>query len=172
MAAAFFVGVLILSFAVSDLKRTVTDLSGLAAAIVVFAPLGARRRAHARAMVLAQAQLSSLSGPFTPLAGAADIVLHEPLRLFTGHGVDTAVRGVEAGLIASPIPRVVLFEIWYELGVIGALLGAAIPGLDFAASAGWGARSRPISSPLSPAISPWRFSPRISRRCRGCLCWR
>ncbi len=64
----------------------------------------------------AQANLSSLSGPFAPLAVAADILLHEPLRLFTGHGIDTAVRGVGAGLIAAPIPRVVLFEIWYELG--------------------------------------------------------
>jgi hypothetical protein len=125
VAAAFFVGVLVLSFAVSDIKRTVLDLSILAAAIVLLSPL-APAFAPGLARLLAQAKLSSLAGPFVPLAGAANILLHEPLRLFTGHGIDTAIRGVDAGLIPGPIPRVVLFEIWYELGIIGALLSAAI----------------------------------------------
>jgi hypothetical protein len=142
VAAAFFVGVLVLSFAISDLKRTVFDLGALAVAIVVLSPL-APAIAPALSQWFAQANLSSLSGPFVPLSGAADILLHEPLRLFTGHGIDTATRGVDAGLIAAPIPRVVLFEIWYELGIIGALLGAAILWLAFRHIGAMGAKVAP-----------------------------
>jgi hypothetical protein len=129
-AAALFVGVLVLSFAISDVKRTVTDLGILAAAIVLLSPL-APAVAPTMARWFFHAKLSSLSGPLTPLAGAAEILLHEPLRLFTGHGIDTAVRGVEAGLLPAPVPRVALFEIWYELGIIGALLSATLVWLGF-----------------------------------------
>jgi hypothetical protein len=142
VAEAFFVGVLVLSFAISDLKRTVFDLSALAAAIVALSPL-APAVASALARWFAQTRLSSLSGPFVPLAGAADILQREPLRLFTGHGIDTAIRGVDAGLIAGPIPRVVLFEIWYELGIIGALLGAAVLWLAFRGIGATGAKVAP-----------------------------
>jgi hypothetical protein len=142
VAAAFFVGVLVLSFAISDLKRTIVDLSALAAAVVMLSPV-APAVAPALSRWFAQAKLSSLSGPFAPLAGAADILLHEPLRLFTGHGVDTAIRGVDAGLIAAPIPRIVLFEVWYELGIIGAALGAGILWLAFRSIGGTGAKVAP-----------------------------
>jgi hypothetical protein len=141
-ATALFVGVLTLSFAISDAKRTAFDLSLAAAAIVVLSPL-APAIAPAAARWFFHAKLSSLAGPFPPLAGAADILLREPLRLFTGHGIDTAIRGVEAGLITAPIPRVVLFEIWYELGVIGALLAAALGWLAFRAVGATGARVAP-----------------------------
>ena len=142
VAAAFFVGVLVLSFAVSDLKRTTVDLSVLAAALVLLSPL-ASAVASSLGRLIAQARFASPAGPFALLAGAGDIVLHEPLRLFTGHGIDTATRGVEAGLIAGPIPRVVPFEIWYELGVIGALLGAAVLWLAFRALCATGAKIAP-----------------------------
>jgi hypothetical protein len=129
-AAALFVGVLVLSFAISDVKRTVTDLGILAAAIVLLSPL-APAVAPTMARWFFHAKLSSLSGPLAPIAGAAEILLHEPLRLFTGHGIDTAVRGVQAGLLPAPVPRVALFEIWYELGIIGALLSATLVWLGF-----------------------------------------
>ena len=141
-AAALFVGVLALSFAVSDVKRAVVDLGALAAAIVVFSPL-APAVAPSLARWLLHAKLSSLPGPFAPLASAADILLHEPLRLFTGHGIDTAVRGAEAGLIPATIPRIALFEIWYELGIIGALLGAGVGWLGFRALGATGAKVAP-----------------------------
>jgi hypothetical protein len=141
-AAAFFVGVLTLSFAVSDVRRTVFDLSILGAAIVMLSPL-APAVAPALSRWFFHAKLSSLSGPFGPLAGAADILLREPLRIFTGHGIDTAVRGVEAGLIQGPVPRVVLFEIWYELGIIGALLAAALAWLGFRGVGAAGAKVAP-----------------------------
>ena len=77
MAAALFVGVLVLSFAISDIKRTVFDLGMLAAAIVMLSPL-APAIAPALARWFAKRNFPSLSGPFVPLAGAAEILLHEP----------------------------------------------------------------------------------------------
>jgi hypothetical protein len=142
-AAALFVGLITLSFAISDIKRTIIDFGVLAAAIVLLCPL-----APAVAPTLARwffhAKLSSLQAPFTLLAGAADIVLHEPLRLLTGHGFDTSIRLVDAtGQAPAPIPRVALFEIWYELGVIGALFGAALAWLGFRAVGATGAKIAP-----------------------------
>jgi hypothetical protein len=139
-AAALVVGMLALSFAISDVRRTVSDLSILAASIVALCPL-----APAISPTLARwffhAKLSSLAGPFAPLAGAAEVLLHEPWRLFTGHGIDTTIRGMDAW--PAPIPRVVLFEIWYELGIIGALLGAALVWLGFRGIGALGVRIAP-----------------------------
>jgi hypothetical protein len=141
-AAALFVGVLTLSFAISDIKRTVFDLAILAAGIVILSPL-----APAISPTLSRwffhAKLSSLSGPFLSLAGAAEILLHEPFRLFTGHGIDTSIRGINIGLATVSVPRVALFEIWYELGIIGALLASALAWLGFRALGSTGAKIAP-----------------------------
>jgi hypothetical protein len=50
-----------------------------------------------------------------------DSVLGEPLRLFTGHGLDTALRSQLAGLLPTGAPQSLLFEVWYELGLLGAV---------------------------------------------------
>jgi hypothetical protein len=55
-----------------------------------------------------------------------DIILAEPLRLLTGHGLETSIRGRIFGIIPSRAPSTLLFEIWYELGLIGALVGAIL----------------------------------------------
>jgi hypothetical protein len=141
-AAALFVGVLALSFAISDLRRAAIDLGILAAAIIILSPL-APAVAPALSRWVMHARLSTLPGAFAPLASAAVIVLHEPLRLFTGHGIDTAVRGAEAGLIPAASPRVALFEVWYELGSIGAALCAGLAWLGFRALGATGAKVAP-----------------------------
>jgi hypothetical protein len=146
-ATALLVGMLALSFAISDVKRTVFDLGIVAAAIVILSPLGPAI-SPALSRWFFHAKLASLSGSFAPLAGAAEILLHEPLRLFTGHGVDTSIRAIEAA--AGPVPRVVLFEIWYELGIIGAVLGAALAWLGFRAVGGTGVK---IASYLVAALA-------------------
>jgi hypothetical protein len=141
-AAALFVGVLALSFAISDVKRTIFDLGILSAAIVVLSPL-APALSPALARWFFHAKLSSLSGPFTSLSSAADVLLHEPLRLLTGHGIDTTIRSGDASLVSTSFPRVVLFEIWYELGIIGALLGATLAWFGFRAVGATGERIAP-----------------------------
>ncbi len=50
----------------------------------------------------------------------------EGLRLVTGHGFDTFGRSIASGYLADLTPRTVLFEIWYELGVLGAFALALV----------------------------------------------
>ena len=52
------------------------------------------------------------------------IVAGEPERLITGHGFETALRGRLEGLLPVNAPNTILFELWYELGVVGALAAA------------------------------------------------
>ncbi|MCP8938848.1 peptide ABC transporter permease [Alsobacter sp. SYSU M60028] len=63
----------------------------------------------------------------------ARIVTDDPLRLITGHGLDTAMRAKAAGLVPAQTPSGILFEVWYDLGFLGAgalalLLSRAILG--------------------------------------------
>ena len=55
------------------------------------------------------------------LAVWADLIQGESLRLVTGHGFDTLSRSIAAGYLPASTPRSMLFEIWYELGVLGGL---------------------------------------------------
>jgi hypothetical protein len=142
-AAALLVGMVASSFAISDVKRTAFDLGLLAAAIILFSPI-APAVAPALARWFYHAKLASLDGPFPPLAAAAEILLHDPLRLFTGHGFDAAIKGVENGLLPLRTPRVALFELWYESGVIGASLAGAMAWLAF----------RAVGA-LNPKIAPY-----------------
>jgi hypothetical protein len=131
-AAALLVGFAVLSFAVSDIRRTVNDLSWLAAGLILISPL-IPAVAPTLSHWLFHAKLASLSAPYPTLAAAASLILHDEARLMTGHGIDTVVRGVEAGLLPALSPRVAVFEIWYELGIVGALAAAATVWLAFRA---------------------------------------
>jgi hypothetical protein len=51
----------------------------------------------------------------------ADIILRDPIRLFTGHGIDTSIRNRMSQVLDPAAPKSLLFEIWYELGLFGAL---------------------------------------------------
>lgn len=73
------------------------------------------------------------------------IVLGEPLRLITGHGLETALRGRFVGLLPANAPSTILFEIWYELGLVGAAAAALVLFATAAGSAG----DRP---PLVPGV--------------------
>ena len=68
-------------------------------------------------------------GPLHPLAQSLAVwrrvVAGEPLRLITGHGFETALRGRLVGLIPGNAPTSLPFELWYELGIVGALGTAA-----------------------------------------------
>jgi hypothetical protein len=67
-------------------------------------------------------------GAAHPVVGSLDVwrsvVIDEPARLITGHGFETALRGRFVGLLAPDAPNSFLFEVWYELGLVGALAGA------------------------------------------------
>jgi hypothetical protein len=58
-------------------------------------------------------------GLSVPLGLWRETITSEPFRLITGHGFETALRGRALGLLPQQIPSSILFEIWYELGLVG-----------------------------------------------------
>lgn len=54
------------------------------------------------------------------------IVRSDPLRLLTGHGFNIMGRAIASGFIPSPPPRSLLFESWYELGLVGAVSASVL----------------------------------------------
>lgn len=55
------------------------------------------------------------------LAVWREVILADPVRLVTGHGFESALRARLVGLLPPNAPSTLLFEVWYELGVVGAL---------------------------------------------------
>jgi hypothetical protein len=124
ITAALLAGIAVLSFSVSDLERTMRDVGRAAVALILAAPL-LLALSPTLGRLIFHAKLGSFGAPYPAIAAAASLVLHDLPRLVTGHGVDTVVRGIDAGLLPTMTPRVALFEIWYELGILGALAAAA-----------------------------------------------
>ncbi len=113
-------------------------VGALAFAITSFRPaLGVALTAMVSAALLAVAPLlpflarpvgAALFGPVAPVVLALKswqkVVTTEPVRLITGHGFETALRGRLVGLVPVNAPATALFEFWYELGIVGALAAA------------------------------------------------
>jgi hypothetical protein len=118
-------------------------LQGLAAGAVLFAIAAASPKAGTHGAALLMAGLimvapllplilhpvaAALLGPADPVTLSLEswrlVVLTEPARLITGHGFETALRGRFIGLLPPNAPSMLLFEVWYELGLVGALAGA------------------------------------------------
>jgi hypothetical protein len=98
---------------------------------------GPRWIAHALAASIAIAPLLPFAlrpllkaafGALDPTTLAArvwiEVVRIDPLRLITGHGLDSAFRGRFSGLLPPESPTSALFEIWYDLGLVGAFATA------------------------------------------------
>ena len=121
---ALFAGYLALSFAISDLSRTARELSLGAAALILLSPLIPALAPTVSAWIF-HARLSSLPAPYPSLSVAADVFTHDKLRLITGHGFATVSRGVRDGILPARTPQALAFTVWYELGILGAILAAA-----------------------------------------------
>ncbi len=97
-------------------RLTVQSLQGLLALAIIAAPL-----LPFVVTPLARAFLGADASALQPWEIWRDSVLGEPVRLLTGHGLDTALRSQLAALLATGAPQSILFEVWYELGLLGAL---------------------------------------------------
>ena len=130
LTIAVFAGYLALSFSISDMGRTARELSWAAAALILLSPLIPALAAPVATWIF-HARLESLPAPYPSLSLAADIVTHHKLRLITGHGFATVIRGVHDGILPPETPRALAFMVWYELGVVGAIVAAAGAWLAF-----------------------------------------
>ncbi len=111
--AALALGAITFSLATSLPQRVGRALGVFFGALIMLAP----------AIPLALAPLMRHgAGAFALAMQTAErIVLGEGLRLVTGHGLDSLSRSIALAYLPAGTPRSVLFEIWYEFGVVGAL---------------------------------------------------
>ena len=115
---ALLMGAVLLGGALNNLRGATAAFAAAAALLVLGAP----------AIALAVSMLAPQESGFgRTMQVWADIIMADPLRLVTGHGLETALRNRIASLLDSSAPTSLLFEVWYELGVLGALaLTAAV----------------------------------------------
>ena len=127
--AVFAVSAITFAVAVDEPKRAGRAAAVVFGTLIVFAPL-------VPFLLAPLASAISLVGHSTVLAmnDWRDLVVADGVRLITGHGIDTARHGAVAGFLPAHTPRSVLFEIWYELGILGALAFAAVFVLGFMAA--------------------------------------
>lgn len=142
---ALLVGFTTLSFAVSDLRRTIRDLSGIFAALMAIGPLTTILVAELTRAAM-NSGLSVLGSSFATLARAHAMVLHEKMLLITGHGFTALTHVLQTGLLPVSTPRGELFAIWYELGAVGAGLVSIMIWLAFRAIGKAPARLAPYLS--------------------------
>lgn len=123
--------------------RVPLALVATAVGALVFAASLSRPNAIGRSVALGGAALFAI-GPvvalvaylFLPLTGAGTFLLPaqtwgafiaaDGLRTLLGHGFDSAELGVIARYLPATTPRSVLFEVWFELGIVGAAAGALL----------------------------------------------
>ncbi len=71
------------------------------------------------------ARLSDDAGAAAQSLGIwVDVISRDPVKLITGHGLDTVLRGRTTGGLPQETPVTLLFETWYELGLVGAAAAA------------------------------------------------
>ena len=127
--AALGCGAVVFAIARYDLPRISSRLGLAAAAICVLAPL-----LPLAADALFATRGMEASGLARGAASWAAIVKGDPARLLTGHGLDAAARSAQAGFLPPETPRGILFEVWYDLGMLGAAGLAALLFLAYRAA--------------------------------------
>jgi hypothetical protein len=156
LTVALFAGYLALSFCISDLSRTVRELSWVAAALILLSPLIPALAPTVSAWIF-HARLASLPAPYPSLSVAADVFTHDKLRLITGHGFATVAHGVQDRILPAETPRALAFTVWYELGIVGAVLAAAGAWLAFRSLERASARLAPYMAAAFSAVVALAF---------------
>jgi len=109
---ALLVGAVLLGGALNNLRGSAVAFAVSVAILILGAPL----------IALALSLLSTQASGFgRTMQVWADIIVADPLRLVTGFGIETALRNRISQALDTAAPTSLLFEVWYELGVLGAL---------------------------------------------------
>ena len=116
---ALVVGLIVLGAARTNLRASALAVATVTAGLVIFAP-GVGVALGAFATRLTWLDASDVAG----LQRWAATIMADPARLITGHGVETAARARFSSAFGAP--RSVLFEVWYEFGLLGAAALAVI----------------------------------------------
>lgn len=110
------IGLLVFALAWAVPERAGNILAALAAALIAAAPLIA---------LLAGLIAKAVPDPAHSIIGNIalwwDVIRADPIGLCTGHGFDSAAVGRENGRLPPQIHATLVSDIWYDLGLLGAL---------------------------------------------------
>ncbi|MBX9907682.1 MAG: peptide ABC transporter permease [Beijerinckiaceae bacterium] len=119
-AVAMICGAVAFGAVSANRDKAVRIIAAIIAAAMLFAPL------LPFLLTPVVARLPDSANDFVlALAVWADVVLRAPIQLVTGHGLDTVLRGRITGALPPTTPATLLFETWYELGIVGAAAASA-----------------------------------------------
>ncbi len=116
--AGMAVGALVVSLATSN-PRWLALLLGIAGALLFLA---------APAIPVIYQKIGPIPGVPLALSKSLDvwaqIIESDHWRLLAAYGLDSLPRGLVAGFLPPDAPRSILFEIWFEHGILGAVIAA------------------------------------------------
>ncbi|WP_018266824.1 hypothetical protein [Methylosinus sp. LW4] len=133
---ALIVGALALALSFGKARRAGSLLAILSAALILLAPL-----APILVHLVAPERLPTFAAP---LETWGRIIANDGPRLLIGHGFGAAVFGVAGHYLYPDTPRSMLFQVWFDLGVLGALGLAAVVARAFYVIG----RTRPVLAPF------------------------
>ncbi len=119
--AVFAAAALTFAAGVGNAQRLGKVLAVAFAGLVVLAPLLPFALAP-----LARSVPPVGAGTVSAMTDWRDLVSSDLPRLLTGHGLDEARLGAAQGFLPPHTPRTILFEVWYDLGLLGAVALAAL----------------------------------------------
>jgi hypothetical protein len=109
---ALLIGAILLGGALNNRRATAVALMSAVTVLIMAAPLIA---------LIVSFIAPQESGLGRTMQIWADLIVADPSRLLTGYGLDSALRNRVAQVLNVAAPSSLLFEIWYELGLLGAL---------------------------------------------------
>jgi hypothetical protein len=133
---ALIVGALVLAFSFGRARRVSRLLALLAAMGILVAPLAA--------ILAAYALPEHPPAVLEPLLVWGRILMGDGPRVLLGHGFGAAIYGVLGHYLDQETPRSLVFQVWFDLGAIGALALAAVAARAFIIAG----RTRPVLAPF------------------------
>lgn len=133
---SLLIGALVLAVSFGKARRVAPLLAALAATVILLAP--------AAAMLAAVALPEHAPAALAPLAVWGRIILNDGPRLLLGHGFGAAIYGVLGHYLYQETPRSLVFQVWFDLGAIGAIALAAVAARTFVIAG----RTRPVLAPF------------------------
>lgn len=138
---ALVVGALVLALSFGKARRAGSLLAIVSAALILLAPL-----APILLHFAAPERLPAFAAPLENwgLETWGRIIANDGPRLLIGHGFGAAVFGVAGHYLYPDTPRSLLFQVWFDLGILGALGLAAVVARAFYVIG----RTRPVLAPF------------------------
>lgn len=110
------VGMLVFALAWAVPERAGKLLAGFSAALVILAPMLAYL-----AKMLAKTFALAPSGVIATIGLWWDIAAVDPVKLMTGRGFDGTLAARDSGLVPPDAPSTLVSDVWFDLGLLGAL---------------------------------------------------